>query len=55
MYANKSLPLPVFMYDGVKEPPIPPGRRKIVTSNADVAVCYLLGPEQQPLFGRHIL
>lgn len=47
--------IPVFMNDGVKQPSVPPGGREVVTSYSDVALCYLLGPEQQPLLGCHVL
>ena len=43
------------MYDGVEEPAVPPGGREVVTADAHVAVRHLLGPEQQPLLGRHVL
>lgn len=47
--------VPVLMNDGVKEPPVPPRGGEVGTSYTHVAICYLLGPEQQPLLGCHVL
>lgn len=43
------------MNDGIEQPPVPPGGGEIVAPYAHVAVCDLLGPEQQPLLGCHVL
>lgn len=43
------------MNDGIKQPPVPPGGCEVVAPYPDVAVCDLLGPEQQPFLGCHVL
>lgn len=43
------------MDDGVEEPAVPPGGGEVVAADPHVAVRHLLGPEQQPLLGRHVL
>lgn len=43
------------MNDGIEQPPVPPGGGEVVAPHAHVAVCDLLGPEQQPLLGCHVL
>lgn len=47
--------LPVFVNNGVKQPPIPPRCCEVVAPYADISVRNLLGPEQQPFLGCHVL
>lgn len=47
--------VPVFVNKGIKQPPIPPRGCEIFTSHTYVALCRLLGPEQQSLLGCHVL
>ena len=47
--------VPVFVYDGVEEPAVPPGGGEVVAADPHVAIRHLLGPEQKPLLGRHVL
>lgn len=46
---------PVFVKDGVEEPAVPPAGGEVVAAQTLVALHHPLGPEQQLLFGRHVV
>lgn len=45
----------MFVYDGVEEFAIPPAGGEVVAAQALVSLHHPLGPEQQLLFGRHVV
>ncbi len=46
---------PVFVYDGVEELAVPPAGGEVVAAQALVSLHHPLRPEQQLLFGRHVV
>lgn len=46
---------PVFVYDGVEELAVPPVGGEVVAAQALVSLHHPLRPEQQLLFGRHVV
>lgn len=45
----------MFVDDGVEEPAVPPVGGEVVAAQALVALHHSLRPEQQLLFGRHVI
>ena len=46
---------PVFVYDCVEELAVPPAAGEVVAAQALVPLHHPLGPQQQLLFGRHVV
>lgn len=45
----------MFVYDGVEQLPVPPAGGEVVAAQALVSLHHPLRPEQQLLFGRHVV
>ena len=46
---------PVFVYDGVEQLAVPPACGEVVAAQTLVSLHHPLRPEQQLLFGRHVV